>query len=442
MALIILVLSGLIVGPFLSYGSTALIASRVNDRLIEAQYAAGAGAEDAIWNLVYGDFTTTVVVDENDTYNYILNNTVDGQVDDPVNNLLPDITVTKVSAYLARDNFETDSFAGGTGWQADWQTTGGADVTPNYLPYEGSFHLQLKSGDESAKRSIDLSGKSSIHLQFYAKANSFEPGDEAICQISSNGVDWTTVQSWVDGDDDNIYYFYDIDLSSYAPYTSGFWIMFDANMDAVNDWIFFDDVVIKFVTPGAIIMPADDFETGTFTGGVGWLGDWTAEANADVIKQGNPHEGQYHLEMSRADSDVQRSADLAGQSGLSVQFWAKVDFFQTGKTVQFQVSNNGVDWTMKKTWDDTDNDDNYHYFDIDLSSHAPYSSTFWFRFESGMNHNNDHFYVDAFQVTGGGAGVGADAEYYDIISVAGSIEITSTVTIDSGVLGIISWQIN
>jgi hypothetical protein len=146
--------------------------------------------------------------------------------------------------------------------------------------------------------------------------------------------------------------------------------------------------------------------------------------------------------MKKADSDVQRSADLAGQSGLSVQFWARADFFKTGKTVRFQVSDDGVGWTTKKTWDDIDNDDTYHSFDFDLSSHAPYSSTFWFRFESGMNHNNDHFYVDAFQVVGGGAGTSPDAEYYDIISKAGAITVTSTVTIDTGVVGIISWQMD
>ena len=436
MALIFLVLAGLVVGPFLTYESTALISTRVTEELVDAQYAADAGVEDAVWKLLYTDITDTTLVNENDSVNYLFS----ADSGDDVNNLDPDVTITKVAAYLARDNFESNTLTGGTGWSSNWQVTGDAEVTPNNLPYEGSFHLQLKSGDESAKRSVDLSGKSSIHLQFYGKVHSLEAGDTAVCQVSSNGTDWTTVKTWTDADSDSIYYFYDIDLSSYAPYSSEFWIMFDANMNQVNDWIYFDDVVLKFVAPGAIIMPADDFETGTFTGGVGWLEDWVAEASASIVSNPNQYEGTYCLSMKKADSDVQRSANLAGQSGLSVQFWAKANFFKTGKTVDFQVSANGVDWTTEKTWDDTDNDDTYYYFDIDLSSYAPYSSTFWFRFESGMNHNNDHFYVDAIQVVGGGAGAGVDAEFYDVISVAGSMRVESTVTIDGGASGIISWQ--
>ena len=441
MALIVLALTGLIIGPSLGYGSTSLIGANIRDGSIEAQYAADAGIEDAIWNLFYGDFTTTVLVDENDTHNYILNNTVEGQTSDPVNELLPDITITKVSPYLARDNFESNSLSGGTGWLADWQVTGDAEVTPNNLPYEGSFHLQLKSGDESAKRSLDLSGKSSIHLQFYCKVHSFEPGDSAICQVSSNGTDWTTVKTWTDADSDSIYHLYDVDLSSYAPYSSSFWIMFDANMSATNDWIYFDDVMLRFVAPGAVIMPADNFETGNFTGGVGWLDPWTRQNNAVVTTQQFPYQGNYHVYMKNSNSDVSRAADLAGQSGLRLQFWAKMRRFEAGDTVSCQVSANGADWTTLKTWVDGDDDNIYRFYDLSLAAFAPYSTSFWVKFDSGMNQNADDFYFDALQIVGGGAGTGPDSEYYDITSVAGSITVTSVVTIDAGVLGIVSWHI-
>ncbi|MFC1951225.1 hypothetical protein ACFLXN_02320 [Chloroflexota bacterium] len=441
MVLIVLALTGLIIGPFLSYSSTSLIGSRVQNDAIDAQYAADAGVEDAIWNLIYGDFTTTVLVDENDTHSYTMNNIVDGQAADPVNDILPDIIITKVSPYLARDNFESNTLSGGTGWLSDWQVTGDAEITTSYLPYEGSRHLQLKSVNESAKRSIDLSGKSSIHLQFWAKANSFEPGDETVCQVSADGIVWDTVQKWTDGDDDNIYRFYDIDLSSYAPYSSSFWIMFDANMDQVNDWIFFDNVVIKFVAQAAIIMPEDDFETGTFTGGIGWLAPWMRESNAVVTPQQSPYQGLYHVYMKNLNSDVSRAANLAGQSGLRLQFWAKMRRFEASDTVSCQVSANGVDWTTLKTWVNGDDDNIYRFYDLSLAAFAPYSAAFWVRFDSGMNQNNDDFYFDALQIVGGGAGIGPDSEYYDITSVAGSVTVTSVVTIDVGVLGIVSWHI-
>ena len=54
LALIALVVGALLVGAFLSYTGTNLIASRIFSRLMAGQYAADAGVEDAIWNLAYG----------------------------------------------------------------------------------------------------------------------------------------------------------------------------------------------------------------------------------------------------------------------------------------------------------------------------------------------------------------------------------------------------
>ena len=277
--------------------------------------------------------------------------------------------------------------------------------------------------------------------QFWAKVHSFEAGDTAICQVSANGTDWDIVEEWTDVDSDSIYHLYDIDLSSYAPYSSEFWIMFDANMDQVNDWIYFDDVMLRFVTPGAVIMPADDFETGTFTGGVGWLGDWVAESNANVVKQQGPYEGLYHVYVKNANSNVSRAADLTGQSGLRLQFWAKARRFEAGDTVSCQVSADGAVWYTLKTWVNGDDDNIYCFYDLSLAAFAPYSASFWVRFDSGMNENADDFYFDALQVVGGGAGTGPGSEYYDITSVAGSVTVTSVITIDGGVLGIVSWHI-
>ena len=440
MALIFLVLAGLVVGPFLSYETTTLLATQVTDRLVDEQYAADAGVEDAIWKLLYTDITDTTLIDEGDFTSYLFS----GDSGDSVNGLDTDVLITKVAAYLARDNFESNSLTGGIGWVGDWQVTGGADVTTNYLPNEGSFHLQLKSGDESAKRAIDLSGKSSIHLQFYAKVNAFEPGDTAVVQVSSNNIDWTPVEQWEDGEDDNIYHFYDIDLSSYAPYSSEFWIMLDANMDQVSDWIFFDEVVIKFVAPGAITPPSDDFESGGFTGGVGWLDDWAPTGDASIDGGVNPYEGSNCLRLRNAGSYIERSADLSGQSGLSLQLWARVRSFDApdNDEAYCKVSSDGTDWTTVKTWTSADSDNTYHFYDIDLASYAPYSSTFWIAFDSGMNKSNDYFYVDNLQIAGAGAGAGADAEYYDVVSISESIMIEATVTIDGGASGIISWQMS
>jgi hypothetical protein len=47
------------------------------------------------------------------------------------------------------------------------------------------------------------------------------------------------VKTWVDGEDDNVYRFWDFDLSAY-PLTSTFWIAFDANMSNTGDYFYVD----------------------------------------------------------------------------------------------------------------------------------------------------------------------------------------------------------
>lgn len=149
----------------------------------------------------------------------------------------------------ASDDFESGGWAGGDGWLDAWQHTGAASITPWGFPYEGNYHLWLGSSSDYVKREIDLSEATSASLQFWAKITQFESGDSAQCLISSNGVDWTPVHTWVDGDDDNIYHFYDKDLSTYE-LSSTFWIAFDTNMkvDYPWDWdyLYVDNLEIEY----------------------------------------------------------------------------------------------------------------------------------------------------------------------------------------------------
>ena len=202
LALIALVLGALLVGSFLSYVSTNLLASRLVDRLVDDQYAADAGVEDAIWNLVYGDFAESL---QEVGYTLIYSPT------ESVNGLLSSVTVTRVNTAVAWDDFETNKWDGGAGWLAKWRQDK-AKIVKSDIPHEGKYHLRLRSATGYAKRDVDLFGKANLHLQFWAKADSFENGDEARCLVSSNGIDWSTVENWKDGDDDNTYRFYDIDL--------------------------------------------------------------------------------------------------------------------------------------------------------------------------------------------------------------------------------------
>lgn len=434
LALIALVVGALLVGSFLSYATTNLIASRVFSRLVTEQYAADAGVEEATWNLLYGNLTTTVLSSPGDSVTY--------SPTESVNGLLANVTVTRRQSFIASDNFESGGWSGGLGWLNDWYYEGDAIVQQSPSTYEGNYHLRLRAATGYVKRAVDLLDKVNVHLQFWAKAWSLEPGETADFLVSSNGTDWTVVNTWQDGDDDNVYRFYDVDLSPYT-LSGQFWIAFEANMSDVTDYLYVDDLSVRPVPAGAMLSPSDAFESGDWAGGLGWLGDWVHQGDTRITKKQDPigpYEGLYHMEIRNWDGYASRAADLSGQSGLRLQFRARVRTFEPGDEVYCLISSDGSQWTTVKTWTSADSDNTYHFYDIDLSPYTM-SSEFWIAFSSGMNAKNDYFYVDDLTILGGGAGVGPGAAAYEIVSVAASITTTTVVLIEGSEMAVLSWVI-
>ncbi|MFC1925598.1 hypothetical protein ACFLW2_02755 [Chloroflexota bacterium] len=147
---------------------------------------------------------------------------------------------------LAQDDFESNGWTGGTGWDTDWtlnEPPGNTSIVSDSSPYEGTYHMQLLHNDGYVKRAVNLLGQTNVRLQFWAKAVDFELGETATCSVSYNGVDWTVVRVWQDGEDDNVYRFEDIDLSPYTM-SSQFWISFSSNMNGTGDYFWVDAVSI------------------------------------------------------------------------------------------------------------------------------------------------------------------------------------------------------
>lgn len=157
--------------------------------------------------------------------------------------------VSPAAVVIASDDFETGDFKGGSGWLADWTTQGNIKVDNNFDAHEGSAYLVTTTGSGYGERTVDLTGETDVRLQFWAKVADFEDGDFARVLVSSNGVDFTVVHNWYDGEDDNVYRFEDIDLSSFAM-SSEFWIVVDAEMSNAGDHLFIDtmEVVSQPVT--------------------------------------------------------------------------------------------------------------------------------------------------------------------------------------------------
>ncbi len=145
--------------------------------------------------------------------------------------------------YLPSDDFESGGLSGGFGWLAPWSSTGNVAVTTQGTPHGGTYHLRMKTSSASIERSANLSGQSNLHLQLWAKVDSFEGGDTVEARVSSNHTDWTTVKTWTSADSDNTYKFVDIDLTPYTM-SSEFWIAFNSGMNSGNDFFYVDDLQV------------------------------------------------------------------------------------------------------------------------------------------------------------------------------------------------------
>ena len=158
----------------------------------------------------------------------------------------PTPTPVPLPAIAASDDWESGNFSGGSGWLSNWTVLGGQDtnVTSQNSPYVGVFHLRLRGSDGYASRDVDLSGRSSVHLTFRAKVESFEGSDSANVSVSSDGISWTVVRTWTSADSDGIYKLVDIDLSSFTM-TSQFFIAFEGNMSNAGDRLLIDNIEVK-----------------------------------------------------------------------------------------------------------------------------------------------------------------------------------------------------
>ena len=142
----------------------------------------------------------------------------------------------------------------------------------------------------------------------------------------------------------------------------------------------------------------DNFETGDWAGGTGWLNAWAASGGASVSTLDLPYEGSYHLRLTGNDGVITRSADTSGQVSVHLRFWAKAGSFAPGDNAVCRISPDGNNWTEIQSWDDADSDGIYHYYDLNLTSYG-LSSNFRISFSSSMDSGGAYLAVDDVKVT-------------------------------------------
>jgi PKD repeat protein len=152
------------------------------------------------------------------------------------------VTVTATGEQqIAFDGWESNGYAGGTGWAGAWTRSGDVSIVTSG-PATGLYHVRLRRGSGLLRRQVNLSGVTNARLIFMARFNSFESSDAFAVRVSLNGTSWTTLRTFANGEDDNVYRRYELPLASVS---STFWIELDANMSHVNDQAYLDDIEIR-----------------------------------------------------------------------------------------------------------------------------------------------------------------------------------------------------
>lgn len=147
---------------------------------------------------------------------------------------------------LATDGFETGNFGGGTGnWVGAWSQNN-VDIQSDG-PHAGNFHALVRSPSGTLNRTCDLLGISGARLSFWGRADKFKAGDSLAVKLRVDGGAPTTLTTITSVQSDDVYRFYDLDLSAFTM-TLDVQIEFDSNLD--KGFFYVDDVAITgFPTP-------------------------------------------------------------------------------------------------------------------------------------------------------------------------------------------------
>ena len=147
------------------------------------------------------------------------------------------------------------------------------------------------------------------------------------------------------------------------------------------------------------VIASEDWESGGFSGGAGWLSAWTVQGGSDaaVTTQNTPFAGVNHLRLRSSDGYVSRVVNLSGNSEVHLSFYAKVQSFEGSDSATAQVSPDGTNWTTVKTWTSADSDGVYKLVDIVLSGFSR-TSQFSIAFEGNMSSKGDRLLIDNIEV--------------------------------------------
>ncbi|RLG68778.1 MAG: hypothetical protein DRO11_08610, partial [Methanobacteriota archaeon] len=158
----------------------------------------------------------------------------------------------EVSPHVIYEDWETGDYSSTNNFWADsaWYNEGTVNVDTTGGVYNGTYHLRLRNDDALVDRGIDFSGvEGDVIVSFWAKADSFESGEEAYFRVEnvSESGDYVTVHTWVDGDDNNTWMYHEFNLTALGfDLGENNLIIFESGMSGSSDYFYVDDIQVSF----------------------------------------------------------------------------------------------------------------------------------------------------------------------------------------------------
>jgi hypothetical protein len=226
-------------------------------------------------------------------------------------------------------------------------------------------------------------------------------------------------------------------LDSFTPITPGSYQVECDNCGA-------DTFLAKFLDA---YIAHDGFESGNYSGGEGWTGNWTATGDISILTSSGPHSGTRHVRLRSSTGYLQRTVNVPpGSTSVRLGFWAKADSFEGSDQAVVLAKSTGASFTTVASFTSVQSDNKYHYYELDLTSFLP-ATQIQIAFDAAMNANNDNWYLDDIRLTGTStpvppvANAGADQTVTDTDNTgAETVTLNGSASFDPDGGGIVSYE--
>ncbi|MDO8183844.1 MAG: hypothetical protein Q7T49_02570 [bacterium] len=214
--------------------------------------------------------------------------------------VLPFILIFPFIAQAATVSLFTDGFEGTPEFDV-WTSvdTTKWDVINNAGgAHSGSKRAEVKGANDSddiLAKTISTTGYDNLVLTYWYKAESLETGDEVFLEYTTDGSTWSTLFTFGDGLDDNVWHEKTHNLPASANDNPNFSFRFRANLGQGNDFLKLDDVSLSGEAIEVTPPPPPT------TGGIhGWK--YEDQDNSGAINGDEPKLGGWTIKLYQGDT--------------------------------------------------------------------------------------------------------------------------------------------